>query len=127
MTFNKTLALSLLLTASSSAFAPAAFSRSSKTSLDVSVVTEFVKSTTEDANTKQLRDAFETQSPESVGVVAPGIQKKAKRRNGKKKTRKQKYDEHKQFLHEKPDLDFYTLHSSAVSHLEKDMPINDIL
>ena len=109
----------------------------SSSALHVSVVSEFLASQS-NATSSSIRATFETESPESVGVKAPGIEsssenedeKKQKRKKNKKKSkpkRKHNYSELESFLKEIPDLDFYTLHSSAVSHLYLDMPINDIM
>jgi hypothetical protein len=119
--------LSLLLASSlaptADAFIPAAFAKG-RTSLGVSVVSELILNK-EDSNKKVL-STFETETPESVGMKGPGIQE-PKTKQTRRKKRKHNYSQQKKFLKEEPDLDFYTLHSSAVSHLYKDIPINDIL
>ena len=101
--------------------------------LHVSVVKKFL--TNEEAESK-INNAFETQTPDSVGinkitnssdetkVLAETSSSKRRRRRNR---RKHNFSQKRKFLKEKPDLDFYTLHSSAISHLEKDMPINDIM
>lgn len=145
----KTISLSLLLS-SSAAFAPSTFTTSrgttttttdSTTSLGVSVVSQFVrKQKKTDADTQKLLRTFETETPESVGVRVEQqpantikIHKTeneaiAKRRRQSSRTkRKHNFKEQETFLKEEPDLAFYTLHSAGVSHLTKDMPINDIL
>ena len=53
-------------------------------------------------------------------------QQKRKRLIKNKNHRRHDFEKRETFLKEQPDLDFYTLHSSAVSHLHKDMPIDDI-
>lgn len=125
--------LSLLLAIAASTtegFAPSQVVQMHQTkansALSVSVVSEFL---TKD---EIIEDAFETESPESVGMkdittTTTGLPKsrKAKRRN--KAKRKHNFAATQEFRKEKPDTDFYTLHSSAVSHLQKDMPINDIM
>lgn len=101
--------------------------------LHVSVVKKFL--TNEEAESK-INNAFETQTPDSVGIneitnstdetkvfAETSSSKRRRRRN----RRKHNFSQKRKFLKEKPDLDFYTLHSSAISHLEKDMPINDIM
>lgn len=105
------------------------------TALGVSVARDFLESThkgnnnnnnnegTHSATDAALMKAFETQSPESFGLDGPGI---ATTRQSNKNHRRHNFKELAAFLKEDPDLDFYTLHSSAVSHLHKDMPINDI-
>ena len=125
----------------------------SSSALHVSVVSKFLKTTTQDdkareSQTQRLSKAFETETPDSVGVTevtsypqqheknnlagtaggaaagaATASTKKRRRRN----RRKHNFSDKKKFLREKPDTDFYTLHSSAISHLHKNMPINDIL
>ena len=119
----------------------------SSSALHVSVVSKFLKTTTQDdeareSQTQRLSKAFETETPDSVGVTevtsypqqheknnlagaaaAAASIKKRRRRN----RRKHNFSDKKKFLREKPDTDFYTLHSSAISHLHKNMPINDIL
>ena len=112
-------------------------SSSSNTALHVSVVSSFL--TKEEADHK-ITNMFETETPESVGMdevtksktklfdnsnddsVATTKSSKSRRRN----RRKHNFSANKEFRHEQPDTDFYTLHSSAVSHLQKDMPIQDI-
>lgn len=106
------------------------------TALHVSVVSSFI---TKDEAESKINNVFETQTPESVGVSklsttgfsefakeeknAAFTSKKKKGRN----RRKHNYSVNYKFRHEQMDTDFYTLHSSAVSHLHKDMPINDIM
>ena len=86
----------------------------------------------EQADAKVL-NVFETETPESVGMKGVGIQSTnpattpKRRSNRTRSKRKHNYAQQNRFLKEVPDLDFYTLHSSAVDHLYKDMPINDIL
>ena len=118
----------------------------SPSALSVSVVSKFL--TKEEAETK-INDTFENQTPDSVGInditaaatsttendqqqqqeasssssSSQILSKRGRRRN----RRKHNYSQQRKFLKEKPDLDFYTLHSSAVSHLERDTPINDIM
>jgi hypothetical protein len=124
MTFSKTVALSLFLSSSAAAFSPAIMKSRTTTSLSVSVVSDVIKKNQyNDASSKQLLDAFETQTPESVGMGEDVVETK---RNSNKK-RRHNFKQQETFLKAEPDLDFYTLHSSAVSHLTKDMPINDIL
>lgn len=148
----KTAALSLLLSSGCAAFAPASFGRSrSNSALHVSAVRELInkraaaRSTTGTGTQKPIIDdtaalvleAFETQTPESVGVKGPGIQSsssssvpealvKEPRRKSSRNRRKHNFQQ-QAHLQETPDLDFFTLHSSAVSHLQKDMPVNDIV
>lgn len=140
------ISLSLLLS-SSVAFAPTAFTRlktdttTTTTSLGVSVVSQFIKNkrTDVDENQKMLRP-FETETSVSIGVKQPANIKihktkndsivKRRRQSGTKTTKKRKKQNFKQqesFLKQEPDLDFYTLHSAGVSHLTKDMPVNDIM
>jgi len=81
-------------------------------------------------------EMFETQTPETVGMKGPGIQSssqiedatevsKSKRKTNRRR-RKHNYSS-QSHLQEQPDLDFLTLHSSAVSHLQRDTPVNDIV
>lgn len=107
-------------------------SSSSSSSLHVSVVSSILK----DEATKRFTDVFETESPESAGLTEVTKNKSSSdpsefNANGqhykkKRNRRKHNFSATKKFRHEQPDTDFYTLHSSAVSHLEKDMPMNDI-
>ena len=120
------------------AFAPAEFGRSKvNTALHVSMVRDLINqkvtSTVNDDDAKVLV-AFETQTPESVGMKGPGIQSSSNTdsMNRRSKTssnrRRRKHNFRQQsHLQEEPDLDFFTLHSSVVSHLYKDMPVNDIV
>jgi hypothetical protein len=129
MTMSKiTYSLSLLLAIAASAdgFAPTAVQSihpTSTSALHVSVVSGFL---TKDEADAKITHAFETETPASVGmqeITSPPKSKKGKRRN----KRKHNFAATQEFREEKPDTDFYTLHSSAVSHLQKDMPINDIM
>jgi hypothetical protein len=120
------------LLASNDAFAPATFTSQSRvsSSLHVSVVSDFLLNVNKaSSDTAALKNVFERETPKSVGLVDKGIVEKKTtktwRRNHNKK-RKHNFAKQEAFLKEEPDLDFYTLHSSAVSHLQKDMPINDI-
>ena len=115
-------------------------SSSTTTTLGVSVVSEFLSQSHAQNGTASDKDillaTFETESPQSVGVQALSIQTTTtaadykqpnkKKKRSRKPKRKHNYAELEDFLKEIPDLDFYTLHSSAVSHLYFDMPINDI-
>lgn len=124
----------LLLAASGSSFVPSHLKiHRQSSSLDVSVVSEFLcqqTSQTISASEKDDADllaAFEANTPESTGIKAPaadGQQVRPHRPN--RRHRKHNFAKQDSFLHEEPDLDFYTLHSSVVSHLYKDMPINDM-
>eukprot|EP00980_Cylindrotheca_fusiformis_P021328 scaffold8212_cov93-Cylindrotheca_fusiformis.AAC.8 len=101
--------------------------------LHVSVVSQFL--TKEEAASK-IADTFETETPESVGMAeitestesststTTTTTNKRRRKAGK---RKHNFAASQEFRKEKPDKDFYTLHSSAVSHLQKDMPVSDIM
>mmetsp|Transcript_128071 Transcript_128071/g.370678 ORF Transcript_128071/g.370678 Transcript_128071/m.370678 type:complete len:368 (+) Transcript_128071:33-1136(+) len=133
----KTAAVSLLFSSGCVAFSPATFGHSrSNTALHVSVVRDLInkKVATPFDNDALLREAFETQTPQSVGVDAPGIQgyspvkeeRRSRRKNAGGKRRKHNYRQ-QAHLHEEPDLDFFTLHSSAISHLHEDMPVKDIV
>jgi len=105
------------------------------TALQISVVSSFI---TKDEAECKINNVFETQTPESVGVskLSTGSSEltkdgkeagsTSKKRNNRNR-RKHNYSVDHKFRHEQPDTDFYTLHSSAVSHLQKDMPINDIM
>eukprot|EP00538_Stauroneis_constricta_P008911 CAMPEP_0119556390 /NCGR_PEP_ID=MMETSP1352-20130426/8372_1 /TAXON_ID=265584 /ORGANISM="Stauroneis constricta, Strain CCMP1120" /LENGTH=390 /DNA_ID=CAMNT_0007603351 /DNA_START=146 /DNA_END=1318 /DNA_ORIENTATION=+ len=114
--------------------------------LHVSVVSQFVSASVDERataaeNDEKLRSTFEKETPESVGMNDEGIQQKLKpapvattaastktrRRKQQRAKRKHNYSTNADFLNQSPDLDFYTLHSSAVSHLHKDMPIDDIV
>jgi len=117
---------------------------SGTTALHVSVVSSFL--TREEADSK-VANVFETETPHSVGVeqvtgatgssssktmtVSPHQQDPnnatQSRRRRRRNRRKHNFGANEEFRHEQPDTDFYTLHSSAVSHLQKDMPINDIM
>ena len=151
--------LSLLLSSSCAAFSPASFgdsattlSRGRKTfALHVSVVRDIIRSqkgsgpaTEGKSNDHLVWEMFETETPESVGVMGPGIissspspqqleeslSKKSRRhphKTSNRRRRKHNYQEQKSHLQEEPDLDFLTLHSSAVSHLQRDTPVNDIV
>ena len=121
------------MTTSTEAFSPVGITRTSRfsSSLHISVVGQLL---TEKEAASRIAKAFETQTPESVGVKVPGItqeasppkiNKKRKQKRGKNR-RRHDFRERKEVLQEEPDLAFYTLHSNAVSHLYKDMPINDI-
>ena len=140
----KTVALSIFLSSGCTAFAPASFGRSrSNSALHVSAVRDLIHKKAQKPNNKddnsswtQLLEAFETMTPESVGVKGPEIQSfspdgkdvttKRSRRKNHQKRRKHNFQQ-RPLLQEKPDLDFFTLHSSAVSNLHKDMPLNDIV
>ena len=121
------------VTTSTEAFTPVGFTGTPRfsSSLHISVVGKLL---TEKETASRIARAFETQTPESVGVKAPGITQEANpSKNTKKRRQKQgknrrrhDFRERKEVLQEEPDLAFYTLHSNAVSHLYKDMPINDI-
>lgn len=101
------------------------------------MVRDILVSKTSSSNTKQadnkdlLQDAFESQTPESVGVAGPELVEKKKSKTSSKKKKQKKRRKHNfgqlKHLQEDPDLDFFTLHSAAVSHLHKDMPVNDIV
>mmetsp|Transcript_18801 Transcript_18801/g.37913 ORF Transcript_18801/g.37913 Transcript_18801/m.37913 type:complete len:364 (+) Transcript_18801:59-1150(+) len=130
----KTIALSLFLSSGTAAFAPGAFSRGRQGSaLYVSVVRDLInKKVTSPINDNALLEAFETLTPEAVGVRGPGFQSLSSeepiRRSRRRNNRRRKHNFQQQaHLKADPDLDFFTLHSSAVSHLHKDMPINDIV
>lgn len=98
-------------------------SSSSSSSLHVSVVSSILKNEV----TKRVTEVFETESPESAGLSDPSeFNANGQLYKKKRNRRKHNFAATKKFRHEQPDTDFYTLHSSAVSHLEKDMPINDI-
>jgi hypothetical protein len=131
-----------LLLASATAFTPRTFQQQPSTSsLGVSVVSEFIasqakqqaSSTSKSANDddERIQSAFETESPEFFGVMDTDTETTAEEmeegRKKRKPKRKHNYSDLESFLKEVPDLDFYTLHSSAVSHLYIDMPINDIM
>jgi hypothetical protein len=127
---KKSTACSLMMVSVSLAFTPnnlASFqqrsSSSSSSSLGVSVVSEYLASPKIMEDAARLKAAFETQTPESVGVKAAGIEQQPRRRRNH---RRHDYSNQESFLKEEPDLDFYTLHSSVVSHLYQDMPINDL-
>jgi hypothetical protein len=130
MTLSTTLLACSLWLASNDAFAPAIFTSESRvsSSLHVSVVSDFLKTNKASSNPAALKDVFERETPKSVGMEDEGIvQKKTEgRRRNHNKKRKHNFAKKETFLKAEPDLDFYTLHSSAVSHLQKDMPINDI-
>jgi hypothetical protein len=140
----KTAVLSFLLSSSCAAFSPASYGESTRSSrrnsaLHVSVVRDLINKKVSEPSAKQKNDQlvwemFETNTPETVGVKGPGIQsfspieeasKKPKRKVNRRR-RKHNYRE-QSHLQEEPDLDFLTLHSSAVSHLQKDTPVNDIV
>jgi len=130
----KAVALSLFLTSGAVAFAPAALGRNKGSSaLHVSVVKDLInKKVTVPLNDHALLEAFETQTPESVGVKGPGLKsvfsEEPTRRSRRKNNRRRKHNfQQRAHLRAEPDFDFFTLHSSAVSHLHKDMPINDIV
>lgn len=119
---------SLMIGTSSSASSSASAAQSSNTALHVSVVSYFL--TREEAE-KKIANVFEFETPESVGiaqVTKKSSNNKNKRRNKARSNnrRKHNYSANQAFRHQQPDTDFYTLHSSAVSHLQKDMPIQDI-
>ena len=131
---------SLLLVSASYAFVPSNLMiQRGSSSLDVSVVSEFLSSSHHQqqhrkmSDADRLRAAFETNTPESVGVKqkdsGAAVDKDASHHHHQRKNQKHRrhnYAEQEAILKEEPDLDFYTLHSSAVSHLYKDIPINDI-
>lgn len=125
------LVLASSLVPSADAFVPATLARSKSSSLNVNFVSDMILSK-EQADAKVL-NVFETETPESVGMKGVGIQSTnpattpKRRSNRTRSKRKHNYAQQNRFLKEVPDLDFYTLHSSAVDHLYKDMPINDIL
>ena len=144
----KTVALSLLLSSGCVAFSPAnlgnsASSSRSSSALHVSVVRDIItkrvaSSISEQqqrSNEELLLEAFETLTPESVGMTGPGlvspqqhtVEEDTKKPKRNRRRRKHNYREQSHLLEEEPDLDFFTLHSSAVSHLHKDMPVNDIV
>ncbi len=129
----KTTALSFLLSSGAAAFAPTAVGRNKGGSpLHVSVVRDLInKKLSAPINENALLEAFETQTPESVGVRGPGLQSspdESTRRAQRKSNRRRKHNFQQQaHLQAEPDLDFFTLHSSAVSHLHKDMQVNDIV
>lgn len=129
----KTIALSLFLSSGAAAFSPAAVGRNrGGTALHVSVVRDLInKKTTQSINDDALLKAFETLTPEMVGVKGPGIQTfstEPTRKSRRKNNRRRKHNFQQQaHLQADPDLDFFTLHSSAVSHLHQDMAINDIV
>lgn len=129
-----------LLLAPASGFAPSTYVGSvpSSSALQVSFSTEELGSgeqvDPETATRTAIQSVFEVETPHSVGVVkngdnettkSPNKKNKKKKSKGKKR-RKHDYSKREEFLNEQPDLDFYTLHSSAVSHLHLDMPMNDI-
>ncbi|CAJ1935154.1 unnamed protein product [Cylindrotheca closterium] len=104
--------------------------------LHVSVVSSFL--TKEEADSK-VANVFERETPSSVGVEQVTKQQQQqqqqprdttknnrRRRNKNNRRRKHNFSANPEFRHAQPDTDFYTLHSSAVSHLHKDMPMNDI-
>jgi hypothetical protein len=137
----KTVALSLLLSSGCTAFAPASFGQSrSHSALHVSAVRDLIfkeacsTSKPLDDGFEQLLEAFQTQTPESVGIKGAGIQTSTPveelttrtRRRTNQKRRKHNFRQ-QAHLQEDPDLDFFTLHSSAVSNLYKDIPVNDIV
>jgi hypothetical protein len=120
--------LSLILRVSTTeAFVPTLLKSHPTSALHVSVVSNFL---TKDEAEQKLKQAFEDHTPESVGVqeIADGSPESHSTR-GRKRSRRRNhnYSEKTKFLQEKPDTDFYTLHSSAVSHLQRDTPINDIM
>ena len=128
-----TLCLYAVTTSTTEAFSPISFTsaRTPSSALHISVVGKLL---TEKEATSRIKSTFETQTPESVGVKAPGVtepspsKKHNKRRKQRNRRNRRRHDfaSRKEILKEEPDLDFYTLHSNAVSHLYKDMPINDI-
>lgn len=138
----KTAVLSFLLSSSCAAFSPASYGESTRSSrpnsaLHVSVVRDLINKKVSEPSAKQNNDQlvwemFETNTPETVGVKGPGIQsfspieETSKKRKVHGRRRKHNYRE-QSHLQEEPDLDFLTLHSSAVSHLQKDTPVNDIV
>jgi hypothetical protein len=143
-------AFTFLFSSSCVAFSPGSFGESTTSSrrnsaLHVSVVRDLINkkvpaagsSTPKNDEAFLLWESFETQTPESVGMKGPGIQSsssireqsiitKVKRKTNSRKRRKHNFRE-QTHLQEKPDLDFLTLHSSAVSHLQRDTPVNDIV
>ena len=168
LTMKSVVALSLLLSSSCAAFSPSNFGGESATplvrmshgrrsfALHVSVVRDIIRSQTKGSgpsstaagkrNDHLVWEMFETETPETVGVVGPGIltpppsppreegmsKKSSKRpatqhKSSHRRRRKHNYQAQQSRLQEEPDLDFLTLHSSAVSHLQRDTPVNDIV
>ena len=169
LTMKSVVALSLLLSSSCTAFSPSSFGGESATplvrmshgrrsfALHVSVVRDIIRSQTKGSgpsstagkrNDHLVWEMFETETPETVGVVGPGIltppspspppreegmsKKSSKRpaaqhKSSHRRRRKHNYQAQQSRLQEEPDLDFLTLHSSAVSHLQRDTPVNDIV
>ena len=136
----KNVAYSLMLISASNAFVPNNLKivreSTSNTQLHVSVVSEFLSSSHQYQQQQQtisdadrLKAAFESNTPESVGVKKVSAEETPAGRQHQRKNRKHRkhnYAEQEAILKEEPDLAFYTLHSSAVSHLYKDISINDI-
>jgi hypothetical protein len=89
------------------------------------VVSSFL---TKDEADNKVTNVFETETPATVGVeqVTKSKRKSRRRNSNNNRRRKHNFSANPEFRHAQPDTDFYTLHSSAVSHLHKDMPINDI-
>jgi hypothetical protein len=127
------LACSLLLASNfapeADAFAPAAFTKTSSSSPSALHVSSVKRLFTKEEAEKKIAFNFETETPQSTGADTSSVTTTDNNRSnrGRKQRRKHDFNKRTQMLQEEPDLDFYTLHSSAVSNLSKDMPIDDIL